>query len=144
MKNLLLLSTILGSNMVLGGVAGFGGFGASPDTSQNGLLSAVAAMLVKVGMPFCGIGLGFFNGLKFTAVSAITDYFKPEDNTAIKAGVNLGIDVISGVLAYANTNPILGVGVFGTLFVMDAINFGIESYFDSPDCTELANIEINE
>jgi hypothetical protein len=132
MKNLLSLPPILGSNIILGGAAGLYGvvrLSEKPDFEE------------VIRMPFCGVGLGFINGLKFEAISAITDYFKPRDNTAIKAVVNLGIDVISGVLAYAlaTDNIALGAGVFGTLFVMDTINFVIESYMENPECVELAN-----
>ena len=144
MKNLLSLPPILGSNMVLGGAAGL--YWVFKLAEKKPAFDE----LIRV---FFGIPVGFFNGLKFEAISAITDYFKPGDNTAIKAVVNLGIDVISGVLAYANItsldlniNPILlGIGVFGTLFVMDATNFVIESYMENPECVELAdNLILNE
>ena len=128
MKNLLLVPLILSSNMILGATAGF--------------YAATSNPISIFSMCFGGIGLGFINGLKFEIVSAITDYFKPEDNTAIKVGVNLGIDVISGGYALAANNIDVGAKVFGILFVMDVINFGIESYIDNSECTELSNIQV--
>ena len=153
LKNLLSLELILCSNIILGGEA-------VPYLHQilrtNGSLRP-PQYFERHNMPFYGIVLGLFNGLKFGAVSAITDYFKPWDNTthlAIKIGINLVINAVFGDLACdANQNLLssgqdLALVVFGTLCVMDATNFVIEnvvaSCLDNPDCIELADMQIIE
>lgn len=135
-KKLFSISYIIGSNTLVGAISGFCRF--KQDKAENHIVGIINAFFI----PIYGGLLGFINGLKFEAVSVITDYFQPEDSTITKVGVNLGINLAVSSLGYTLTanNIVLGGGLFATLCVMDVINYGIESYIDNQDCIEVTNI----